>query len=182
LTIGKLADAFSNASQVASEHVRKNREDIRSKYNKDASLPSFFTIKNTILEAKTEVTANDINLLYWNWKTSINSTLVQVAKDESWSTGQLLKTTKLIANFKLAFKDPNSSFLYEVFEGEFKAHGKDLITYQDFEAIWELSYAIAIHNEEVMRTFSGKEMKTLIGSTILPDSKRLASAIFNSRL
>lgn len=189
LTLQHLATAFSNAAMVARKHVRENKADIKTKYNKDASLPSFATIKNIILETKTEITANDLNLLYWDWKKSISSTIEDVATDKGWSTGQLLKTTKLVANFKLAFAggtDPNSGFLYEVFERKFNSVGKDLITYKEFETLWpiavgELDNAIVIHNEEVMNTLSGKEIKTLIDSIALPNTKALANAIFNSR-
>lgn len=189
LTLRKLATAFSNAYTVARKHVRENKADIKIKYSKDASLPSFATIKNIILETKTEITANDLNLLYWDWKKTISSTIEDVATDKGWSTGQLLKTTKLVANFKLAFAggtDPNSGFLYEVFERKFNSVGKDLITYKEFETLWpiavgELDNAIVIHNEEVMNTLSGKEIKTLIDSIALPNTKALANAIFNSR-
>lgn len=189
LKLTDLAAAFSNASTAASEYVRKNKEDIKIKYKKDASLPSFAMIRSVILEAKTEVAANDLNLVYWNWKKSIKSTIEQVAMYKGWSTSQLLKTTKLIANFKLAFAggaEPNSGFLYEVFKGEFNSVGKDLITYEDFKALFsetiaELDHAIATHNEEVMNTLSGEEIKTLIESIALPNAENLASAIFDSR-
>lgn len=190
LTLRKLATAFSNAYTVARKHVRENKADIKIKYSKDASLPSFVTIKNIILETKTQIIANDLNLVYWNWKKSISRTVEDVATDKGWSTEQLLKTTKLVVNFKLAFSggtDPNSGFLYDVFERELNYIKKDLITYKEFEALWsrairhDLNRAIVIHNEEVMNTLSGKEIKTLIDSIALPNTKALANAIFNSR-